>query len=118
MNTSTSVADRIVRALAKELRREPETIRLTDSFRDDLGLNSLDAVELIFRVEETFDLMIPDEDVPRLTTVGHIVDYVEKRVSPTDPPATRPRPAPQAPVTSGTRQARASASRRPKSKKT
>ncbi len=93
------------------------SLRLTDSFREDLGLNSLDAVELIFRVEEAFDLMIPDEDVPKLTTVGHIVDYVEKRVLPTDPPAKGLGPAAQA-STSGTRQARASASRRSKSKKT
>jgi acyl carrier protein len=113
----TPVADRIVRALAKELRREPGTIRLTDSFRDDLGLNSLDAVELIFRVEEAFDLMIPDEDVSRLTTVGHIVEYVEKRLSPAGEPGSKPGPVRQTPVTGGTRRVRASASRRAKSKK-
>ena len=39
----------------------------------------LDGVELIMRIEEEFDIEIPDEDAERLTTVGSIADYVAER---------------------------------------
>lgn len=39
----------------------------------------LEVVELIMRIEEEFDIEIPDKDAERLTTVGHIADYVSER---------------------------------------
>ena len=43
-------------------------------------------------LEETFDLQIPDQDLVGLTTVGHVVSYVEKRLGKTasPPPAMKP----------------------------
>jgi len=48
---------------------------------DDLGCDSLDTVELIMAIEETFDLEIRDEDAETLQTVGAMVDYVERRLA-------------------------------------
>ncbi|SCZ98941.1 BZ3500_MvSof-1268-A1-R1_Chr7-1g09323 [Microbotryum saponariae] len=42
----------------------------TASFTDDLGLDSLDAVEVVMAIEEEFSIEIPDEDADRITTVG------------------------------------------------
>jgi acyl carrier protein len=40
----------------------------------------------LYRIEEAFDLQIPDQDLVGLTTVGHVVTYVEKRLGkPTSP---------------------------------
>jgi len=50
------------------------------NFVDDLGADSLDAVEMIMALEEEFDIVIPDEDAEKLTTVQEAVDYVEKKV--------------------------------------
>lgn len=45
----------------------------------------LEIVEVIMRLEEEFDIEIPDEDAERLTTVGQIADYVaEKLMLPED----------------------------------
>jgi acyl carrier protein len=44
----------------------------------DLGLDSLDDVELVMAFEEELDLSIPDEDIEHFKTVGEIIDYVEK----------------------------------------
>lgn len=48
----------------------------TDRLTEDLGLDSLDRVELAMDVEETFDIAINDDDSEGWTTVGSIVAYV------------------------------------------
>jgi acyl carrier protein len=50
------------------------------SFIDDLGADSLDTVELIMKMEEEFELEIPDEEAESLKTVGDVVSYLESKV--------------------------------------
>jgi len=49
------------------------------SFRDDLGVDSLDIYEMIMEVEKEFHIKITDEDAERLLTVGSIIKYVEQK---------------------------------------
>jgi acyl carrier protein len=49
---------------------------------DDLGADSLDAVELVMRFEEEFDIEIPDQDAEKLKQVSGIYDYLWRRVCP------------------------------------
>jgi acyl carrier protein len=46
----------------------------------DLDADSLDAVEIVMAVEDTYDIVVPDEDVPGLTVVGNIVKYIETHI--------------------------------------
>ncbi len=52
---------------------------ITDTvhFTRDLGLDSLDTVDLIMQLEQEFGIRIPDEDYAKLTTFGGVVDYLE-----------------------------------------
>jgi len=43
---------------------------------NDLGCDSLDAVELVMEIEDAFDLSIPDEDIDGLTTIQVITEYL------------------------------------------
>ena len=89
--TNPSIASKIVQALADYLKRDVATIKETDHLRDDLGLDSMAVIELLYKIEEAFDLQIPDQDLPALTTVGSVAAYVQKRVAPARPAAaTRP----------------------------
>lgn len=90
MQNQSAIAERIKTALAQYLKRDPATIQSDMSLRDDLGLDSMATIELLFRIEEAFDLQIPDEDLQKLSTVADVVAYVEGRLAPA-PPA---RPAP------------------------
>ncbi|MFP6876998.1 MAG: acyl carrier protein [Roseibacillus sp.] len=45
---------------------------------EDLGADSLDAVELVMAIEEEFGIEVPDEQAEKLQAVGDIIDYVEK----------------------------------------
>ncbi len=47
------------------------------SLTDDLGADSLDAVELGMAIEEALGVTIEDEDLPKIKTVQDLVDYVE-----------------------------------------
>lgn len=85
-----SVAERIQISLAEYLQRDRRTITPAYSLRDDLGLDSMATIELLFRIEEAFEIQIPDEDLHKLATVGDVIAYVEQKVRPT------PTPTPQA----------------------
>lgn len=93
MVTDSMIADQILTALAEYLKRDKKSIGLGNRLRDDLGLDSIATIELLFRLEDVFDLQIPDEDLQGLITVGHVVNYVEKKVK--GPPSKK---APQEPA--------------------
>jgi acyl carrier protein len=84
------VSEKVTTALAEYLKRDPATIRLDYHLRDDLGLDSMAVIELVYLIEETFNLQIPDEDLAALTSVQHVVDYIEKRLQPAHSSAKRP----------------------------
>jgi acyl carrier protein len=50
------------------------------SLFDDLGADSLDAVELVMAIEEQYDIEIPDEEAEEIRTVEQLVAYVAKAV--------------------------------------
>jgi acyl carrier protein len=47
----------------------------------DLGLDSLDTVDLVLQMEDQFHVAIPDEDYPKLQTVRQINDYLLQKVN-------------------------------------
>jgi len=55
-----------------------EKITLETNVLDDLNADSLEIVEILMALDDTFGVNVPDEDVPTLKTVKDIVDYVEK----------------------------------------
>lgn len=54
-----------------------EDVQLDKSFVDDLGVDSLSMVEIIYGCEDKFGVSIPDEDAKNLKTVGDAVAYIE-----------------------------------------
>src|SRR5574341_125495 len=85
MASDTAIATRIHTALAEYLKRDVRTIEPRHALRHDLGLDSMATIELLFRIEEAFDLQIPDEDLHKLVTVSDVVRYVEGRLKPPAP---------------------------------
>lgn len=67
--------------IAEELEVAEDQIEMTSMIVDDLGADSLDVVELIMRLEEKFDVEIPDEEAEKIQTVGDAVNYIQNRLS-------------------------------------
>lgn len=57
---------------------EVDDVQLDKSFVDDLDVDSLSMVEIIYACEEAFEVSIPDEDAKSLKTVGDAVSYIER----------------------------------------
>lgn len=64
--------------IVSELGVDAEEVTLESSLLDDLGADSLDAVELIMAIEEEFDVEVPDDVAQAIKTVKDIVDYIQK----------------------------------------
>ncbi|HQE92465.1 MAG TPA: acyl carrier protein [Anaerolineae bacterium] len=73
--------DRIKNIIVEILACDPAKVTPQASFRDDLGADSLDLVELIMAFEDEFGGRISDDDARSITTVQAAVDYVEKRMA-------------------------------------
>lgn len=56
-----------------------EDIKLEADLQEDLGLDSLDAVELSMAIEENYGIEIPDEDFSNFKTVGDLFDYISNK---------------------------------------
>ncbi len=68
----------VVTALAQHLKRDVNGIHAYDQLREDIGLDSLAMIELLFKIEETFDLEIPNDDLSQITTVGDAINYIKE----------------------------------------
>jgi len=60
---------------------EPAQVTEKARFKEDLEADSLDLVELVMALEESFDISVPEEDLEGVTTVGQAVDLVVSKVA-------------------------------------
>lgn len=74
------VFDKIKDIIVEQLDVEEDAVTMEASITDDLGADSLDVVDLVMSIEESFDVEIPDEEVENIKTVGDIVKYIQNKV--------------------------------------
>ncbi len=63
--------------LAEQFEIDPSEITMDTNLIDDIGADSLDVVELIMTLEDTYGITISDEEAANLVTVRKIVDFLE-----------------------------------------
>ena len=67
--------------LQQQAKLPPEKIIASASIRSDLGIDSLDIVELMFDLEKRFEIVIPDEDLLKIATIGDLINYLAGKLS-------------------------------------
>ncbi len=72
----TEVLATVKDAAVEVLGVEPDAVVEEASFKEDLGADSLDLVELVMALEERLDITIPEEELGDIKTVGQAVDVV------------------------------------------
>ncbi len=74
------VYEKINKIVSNQLRAETDTVDEDADIFEDLGADSLDVVEILMAVEESFGITIPEEDVADIRTVREFADYIESRI--------------------------------------
>ena len=69
--------EQVKEALRKQLKLGDKEITMESKIKDDLGADSLDTLQLLMTIEETYGITIPDESLAEFKTVGDIVSYLE-----------------------------------------
>ena len=77
---TTRLEARVADIIVEQLGLTKEEIVPEASFVDDLGADSLDIVELVMAMEETFDVEIPDDDAEKIQTIGDAISYLKERL--------------------------------------
>ena len=74
-----SVEARVADLIVEQLGVTREEVVAKASLVDDLGADSLDVVELVMSMEESFNIEIPDDEAEKIQTIGDAVSYVKER---------------------------------------
>lgn len=70
---------RILRIIAETQRKDPAQVTIDSSF-EELGIDSMDGVNIVFALENEFDINVPDEEVKSIRSVRDMVEGVRMLV--------------------------------------
>ena len=74
------VYEKLKELLSEQLGVDEDSILPDTNIVDDLGADSLDVIELIGSLEDTFNIIITDERIRELTTVKDVVNFIEDMI--------------------------------------
>jgi acyl carrier protein len=80
IDKTQEVEETLRKIVAKITRKENVVLAPATTFKE-LGADSLDVVQIMVALEESFDIELVDEDMKGITTMGGFIDYVKKKVA-------------------------------------
>ena len=85
------ITERVIRVIAENQKVDPSSFNAESTF-EDMGVDSLDGINIVFAVEEEFKVTVPDEAMNDLRSVRDVIDGVEKLLAGEElaPPAESP----------------------------
>jgi acyl carrier protein len=72
-----NITEKVTEIIVEQLGVSADQVKPESNLIEDLGADSLDAVELVMAVEEEFGIEVPDEEAEKLRSVGDIMSHVE-----------------------------------------
>ena len=73
-----NIQEKVTEIIVEQPGVSADQVKPESKMIEDLGADSLDAVELVMAVEEEFGIEVPDEEAEKLVSVGDIIAHVEK----------------------------------------
>lgn len=70
------IYEEVKKVVVEQLGVSESEVTREASYVDDLGADSLDTVELVMALEESFGMEIPDEDAEKARTIGDTINYI------------------------------------------
>jgi acyl carrier protein len=77
---SEELTQRVLKVIADSQKLPPEKVTIDSTF-EELGIDSLDGVNILFALENEFNISIPDEGVQSLRTMRQMVEALDKLTS-------------------------------------
>ncbi len=75
------ILEKLKHVIAEQLGVDADSITMETNFEDDVGVDSLDIVELTMAMEEEFNLEeMSEEDLAQVVTVGDLVRYLQQKL--------------------------------------
>ena len=74
------LTQRVLSVIAAAQRISPEKVTLDSSFQE-LGIDSMDGINILFALENEFDITIPDEQAKQIRSIREMVEGVGKLVA-------------------------------------
>ena len=74
----SDISGKVTAIIVDKLGVDAAEVKPEASFTNDLGADSLDTVELIMEFEKEFNIAIPDDQAENISTVGQVIDHIEK----------------------------------------
>jgi acyl carrier protein len=75
-----SVFEKVKEIILEELNVTADKVTLEANLKDDLGADSIDAVQIIMDLEDAFEIEIDTDNADAIATVGNLVDYIESLI--------------------------------------
>ena len=76
----SNVLERVTKIIVDRLDVEESKVTPEATFKDDLGADSIDAVQIIMDLEDTFGITIEEDNAEAIQTVGNLVEYVQSLI--------------------------------------
>ncbi len=70
--------DKVISIIRTQLNLDDVEITEETSFKDDLGVDSLDLLELVMAFEEEYNIELNPEELEGISTVGDIMEFIKK----------------------------------------
>lgn len=71
--------EKIQKIIAEEMNLKVEDVKPESRFVEDLAADSLDVIQIVLKLEEEFDIEIPDDAVEKISTVQDAVDQIKSK---------------------------------------
>jgi acyl carrier protein len=67
----------VKKIIINELNCKPEKVTMESKLKDDLGADSIDAVQIVMDIEDEYGITIDEDVAEQMITVGDVVKYIE-----------------------------------------
>ena len=74
------VFEKLKEILAEQLDVDADSITKDSMLIEDLGADSLDAIDIVMSVEDEIKIEVPDEIIEKIETVGDMLNYIENNI--------------------------------------
>ena len=71
------IFDEVREILAEQLDVDKDSIEMNSKLAEDLGADSLDAIDIVMTIEDQYAIEVPDENIENMKTVDDIVSFIE-----------------------------------------